>query len=173
MLTFKLKKKDAYDLSLVSSVIVRDKSESLDFKEVLHLQKAANDILSFIPDFSDAYDKISKEKSGLAEVANKKISEYKAEQLKNVDAKVNPEAYKKKVEEFTQMMVEETTLEAQKLITPQFDALYEGIGMDEVELSLEKDRLDVLVDNFEKYAKEKYTNKNRMIEVYEILKAAA
>lgn len=173
MPAFKIKKKDAYDLSLVASAIVKEKSADLDFKEIIHLQKGANDILSAIPDFSDAYEKISKEKQGLAEVANKKITDYKELNLKSVDSKVDPAGFKKKVEEYTQILVEEVKIEAEKLITPQFNALYDGVGNEEVEVKLDKDRLDVLVTNFEKYAKEKYTNPNRMIEVYELLKSAA
>lgn len=173
MKKFKLSKKDIYDLASVMASVVREQSEKLDFKEVIHLQKTVNQLISEIKDFSDEFDKISKDKQLLVEVSNKKISEYKQKLHKKADEKEEiDESYKEKLDNFVQIILDEANEQISKEISPQYDAIYSGIGENVVEIELSDDKYSILVINFEKYAKEKYTNKSKMVEIYETLVAA-
>lgn len=169
MKQFKIKSSDLHDLSSVVAVVVREQSEKLDFKEVISLQKSANLFTDLIKPFSEGYEKISKEKTELADLANKKISAYKEKLNKKADTEGFDEEYKKKVEVFVQECLEEAQEQIKESITPQYDALYSGVGSEEIEVKIEDDKLNLIVINFEKYAKEKYNNKSKMIEVYEAL----
>jgi len=173
MKIIKLEKRDVYDLASVISAIVKEQSEKLDFKEVLHLQKSAIYMLSEIKDFSDKFEDLAKEKNVYVKNANEKISAYKEKLNKDSDKSGEVDSnYKEKIDEFVQMVLEEAQAEIDKLIAPQYEELYKAFGIDTVELSFGEDPYNMIVINFEKYAKEKYTNKSRMVEVYEALISA-
>jgi hypothetical protein len=170
MKKFKLKKKDVYDLAYVVSSVVKDHSEKLDFKEVLHLQKMSNYFLDQIPDFKDKIEALSVEKDTYVKNANKKISAFKQELQKNTEKEgVLAPDFKEKLDFFVSSTLEDVQAEIDKELTPQYDALYKELGNEEVDLELEEEKHKMLVINFELYAKEKYTNKSRMVEVYEAI----
>lgn len=165
-----ISKKDAYDLAAVMATVVREQSEKLDFKEVIGLQKFVNYTLDIVKDFSDKYEEHLKEQKSLVDAANGKISSFKKKLMGSADKSGEvPEDYKEKVEAFVNLSLEELQTEIAEGINPKFTALNDGIGKDEVTLELEEERHKMLVINFEKFAKEKYTNKSKMVEVYEKL----
>lgn len=170
MKTITFAKKDVHDLSFVIASIVREKSDELDFKDIINLQKMVNYFLSVIPDFSKEHDKISDERNSLVEVANKKIAAFKQKLMKNVDkdGKVD-EKLNETVQTFVNTSLEEVQQDINATINPKYSELYKGLGSEEVTLEIEEEKLKMLVINFEKYAKEKYTNKSKMVEVYEKL----
>lgn len=173
MKTFKLKKSYVHDLCYVVATTIKEKSEKLDFKEVLHLQKAVNYMLDVVKDFSEALDKLNKEKEVFINNANTKIAAYKKSLQKKpeVEGQVD-EDYQKKLDAFVQGVLEDAQAEINAEIAPAFDKLYKELGAEEVELELDEEKMKMLVINFELYAKEKYTNKSAMVEVYEILISA-
>lgn len=170
MKKIKLPKKDIYDLASVLASIVREKSEELDFKEVINLQKTVNYLVSTVQDFSDKYEKIGKEKQSLVDVSNKKIASFKEKLQKTTekDGEIDKE-YKDKLDSFVQMVLDEANAHIAKEISPQYEELYGEFGNKEVEFELEEEKHSALVSNFEKHAKEKYVNKNSMVAVYETL----
>lgn len=163
-----LKKKDAYDLCLVMSTVVREQSEKLDFKEVLHVQKTINYILDGIKDFADAAEKLNKERNVYVENANRKIIAFKQKlaSASDKDATLD-DKYQKKVEIYVTNMLEEAKTEVEHEITPKNDELYKGIGLDDVSFEIEDEKHKMFVVTFEKYAKEKYNDKKAMVETYE------
>ena len=168
-----MQKRDVYDLASVMGAIVREQSEKLDFKEVLHIQKAVIYMLDEIKDFSDQFSKLDKEKQIYVKNANEKIGSFKKKlQTESGKTPEDVEKYKEKVEEFVQSVLEEAQTDIEKEITPQYDELYKVMGVEEVELTLDEDKHKMIVINFELFAKEKYTNKSRMVEVYETLISA-
>ena len=170
MKKIKLASKDAYELATVMAVTIREQSEKLDFKEVINLQKTVNYIISCVQKFSDGIDRINKDKQSLVEVSNKKISEFKNKLQTNSDKKGEiDEKYKEKLDVFVNLVLEEANEHIAKEISPQYEALYSGIGEEMAEFELEDEKQKILVINFEKYAKEKYNNKSKMVEVYESL----
>lgn len=172
MKKIKLAVKDTYELAAVMASIVREQSEKLDFKEIINLQKTVNYIVSCVQKFSDDFDKINKEKQLLVDVSNKKISEYKHKLQKDSDKTGElDENYKTKLDDFVKMVLDEANDHIAKEIAPQYEAIYAGIGSETVEFELEEEKHKILVINFEKYAKEKYTNKRSMVEVYESIVA--
>ncbi len=173
MKTFKLVKSDTYDLATVAALIVKDHSEKLDFKEVLHLQKMAIAMGESVKDYGEVYEKIAKDKDKFVANANKKIDDYKAKLQKdsNADGKL-PADYKEKLDAFVADMLKVAQSEIDSEIIPQYTELYKGLGAEIKETELENDKYDMLVINFEKYAKEKYNNKSRMVVVYEALISA-
>lgn len=170
MKTIKLAKKDVHDLAFVMASVVREKSEELDFKEIINLQKFVNYLLSVIPDFSKKHDDISAERTSLVEVANKKIASFKQKLMKNAekDGKIE-DNINEKITTFVNTSLEEVQQDISETITPKFVSLYSGMGAEEVDVEVEEEKLKMVVINFEKYAKEKYTNKSKMVEVYEKL----
>ena len=170
MKTFKLPNGDVYDLASVMASVVRENSDKLAFREVINLQKTVNTLVSSIQDFSDRFDKIGKEKQSLVDVSNKKIAEFK-DRLQNKtskDGEIDKE-YKEKLDSFVQMVLDEANTHIAKEIGPQYEELYGDFGKQEVECELDDDKMALLVANFEKYAKDKYINKNKMVAVYEVL----
>ena len=69
-------------------------------------------------------------------------------------------------------MLAQVRTDITKEVNPEFEKLYSTEGSKEVSLELSEENHKLLVINFELFAKEKYTNKNKMIEVYETLTAA-
>ena len=63
-------------------------------------------------------------------------------------------------------MTDDLNSEIRDVISPKFDELYDTIGKKEITFEVDEDTQKMLVDNFEKYAKKKYTNKSKMIDVY-------
>lgn len=172
MKKIKLSKKDIYDLASVVSVIVKEESKDLDFKEVIQLQKTVNDFVSCVQDFSDKIEKIEKEKQSLVEASNNKISEYKKKLQEKSDKKSEiDEKYKEKLDAFVQDILTEANTQIANEIVPQIEALYKGLGSDVMAVEIEEEKYKMLVINFEKYAKERYNNKSKMVEVYEALMA--
>lgn len=170
---FKLLKKDVYDLASVVANVVADNSDKLDFKEVLHLQKLANYLFSLIPDFSAKIDKLIAEKGVYVKNANEKIAAYKKTLSKETEESGTvDENYKERLDGYIQTTLEQVQADIVKEIQPEWDELYLTIGADSVEVDIDKEKYDYLVINFELYAKEKYTNKNKMVEVYEAITTA-
>lgn len=167
-----LKKKDAYDLSLVLGAIVNEQTPTLDFKDIIRLQKEANAIVASIKNFKDGYDVIVEERTQLGKIAQNKLSSFKEKEMKKVEKDGLDAGYKDRVEEYAKMVVDDLQNTINVDLQPKFDKLYSAIGEEEVKLEMEEDTLKATVDNFEKFAKEKYTNKSKMIEVYEALSSA-
>lgn len=172
MKTVTLKKKDAYDLSLVLGAIVNEQSSTLDFKDIIRLQKESNAIVSSIKNFKDEYDVISEERKQLGTIAQKRLASFKEKEMKKVEKDGVDTGYKDRVEEYAKMVVDDLQNTINVDLQPKFDKLYDTLGEEDVSLEMEEDTLKATVDNFEKYAKEKYTNKSKMIEVYEALSSA-
>jgi len=173
MKRFTLDKRDVYDLAMVVATVVKEQSEKLDFKEVLHLQKISNYLLSTIQDFKSKIENLSKEKDVYVKNANAKISEYKIQLHKKTEVEgVVDESYKNKIDSFVQEILEQAQAEIDKEITPQYEELYNVLGKERVDVEIEEEKHKMLVDKFELYAKEKYIDKSRMIEVYEALVSA-
>jgi len=165
-----LKNTDAFDLISVVSAVIKEQSEKLDFKEILQLQKQVNYMLEKTDGFVKALEALSAEKETYVTNANDKIQTYKAGlQKESEDAGEVDEKYKEKLEAFVSEKMEEIDADIKVEVGPKYDAMYEGIGNEEVELEFEEDKLKILVTNFELYAKEFYNNKTKMVEVYEIL----
>lgn len=164
-------KKDVYDLASVMGAVINEQTDKLDFKEILNLQKMVNYFVSTIQDFSDALTKISEEKNGYVKIANAKISEFKKKLQKEAEKKGMEESYKPKLDEFINMVLENTQNDVNEFIAPQYEKLYLSTGNDYVDLELEEEKHKLLVEKFALFAKEKYTNKNRMVIVYEALTA--
>jgi len=173
MKKFKLTQGDAYDLSMVMSMVIKEQSNKLTFKEILRLQKFVNYTLKEITDFSSKIDKINEEKAVFVENANKKIVKYREELQKSLpkDAE-SAEKLNTSVQEFVQTILKEAEIGVEGEINPKVESLYTVEGKVEKEFEVEEESHKVLVDAFELYAKEKYNNKNRMIEVYETLTSA-
>lgn len=172
MKQFTLNQSDVHDLSSVLGVIVQEQSDKLEFKEVIALQKAVNTMRDLISPFVTEFDKIGGEKNELVELANKKISSFKQKLAKKADDAEKGEDYKAKLDEFVQEVLEDAQNQIKESIAPQYDTLYNSLGKQVVVVKLEEDKLNLIVINFEKYAKEKYNNKSRMIEVYDALVGA-
>lgn len=172
MKKFKLIKSDVYDLASVLATVIREQSEKLDFKEVIGIQKSVNYFLGEIKDFADSFEEITKERNGYIEIANKKIEAFKQTLQKGAesDGKIDEE-YKAKLDVFVEMSLESTKAQIATEINPQMEALYLEIGKTEVEFELEDTKHKMVIDAFEKYAKEKYNDKKKMVLVYEILTA--
>ncbi len=170
MKKIKLLKRDAYDLAAVMSTVIRENSEDLDFKDVIHIQKGINYVLDSVKDLSDSFDKLTEERTQLLDVANKKISSFKRKLSEDSSKKneIDPD-YKKRVEEFVEFSLDDLKGQIETEISPKIEELYDTLGEEEIELEFEEDKLKTIVINFEKYAKEKYTNKRKMVEVYEAL----
>lgn len=174
MKKFKLDKRDVYDLAMVVATVVREQSAKLDFKEVLHLQKMSNYFLSTITDFSGKIDKLTADKDVYVKNANAKIASYKQKLHKSTEKEgIVDENHKEKLDVFIQEVLEEAQSEIDKDIAPQYEELYKSTGIESVDLELEDEKHKMLVTNFELFAKEKYTNKSRMVEVYESIISAS
>jgi len=168
-----LKTSDVYDLAGVVASIVKDQSAKLEFKEILKLQKMANYFLDTIKTFSEEFSRISKEQSVFVENANVKISAYKQKLHKESDKNGEfDDKYKEKLDAYVDDMLAQVRTDITKEVNPEFEKLYSTEGSKEVSLELSEENHKLLVINFELFAKEKYTNKNKMIEVYETLTAA-
>lgn len=163
-----LKKKDAFELSLAISAMVNNKSQDIDFKDIISLQKTSSDIKPLVKDYSDGIEQIENAKKDIVDAANNKITEYRAAQLK----RDLTGATKELMEEFTNTVLNETKAQVDKEIAPRYDKLNKEIGDKNVELELEEAKHKTLVDAFEKFGKDIYLNKEKMVEVYEVLNAA-
>ena len=172
MKTVTLKKKDAYDLSLVIGAIVNEQASTLDFKDIIRLQKEANAIVASIKNFKDGYDVIVEERTQLGKIAQNKLSVFKEKEMKKVEKDGLDAGYKDRVEEYTKMVVDNLQNQINEDLQPKFDKLYETAGNEDVALDMEEDTLKATVDNFALFAKEKYTDKSKMVEVYEVLSSA-
>lgn len=168
MKKFKLTKREAHDVSLVLATAVKEKATTMDFKEILQVQKFSNYLSSLCKDFADKSDEWNKQRAKYVENANKKISEFKQSLLKKseTDGELDPD-YKTKVDEFVQMTLSDVKTQIDEEITPEMKSLNEGLGAEEVEVELEESKHKMIIDAFEKYAKEYYTDKKIMIETYE------
>lgn len=165
-----LSKKNAHDLCLVMGTIVVEKSEKMDFKEVLHIQKTVNNILDLEKDFADEVKKIGKESKQYIDNANAKISAFREKLHSGIEkeGKID-EVTEKRIQNYVQAMLQEAQTEIEAEIVPQNKALHEGIGNDEFTFEIEDDKHKIFITNFEKYAKEKYNDKKAMVETYEKL----
>ena len=76
------------------------------------------------------------------------------------------------VEEYAKMVVDSLQNQINEDLQPKFDKLYETSGNEDVTLEIEEETLKSTVDNFALFAKEKYTDKSKMVEVYEVLSSA-
>lgn len=165
-----LKTKDVFDLASVMTVVLKDQSANLDFKEILKLQKSVNYMLSMIDEFAKKLESLAKEKETYVDTANEKIKTYKAGlQKESEDAGEVDDKYKEKLEVFVQDRMDEIDVDIRKEVGPKYDELYAGLGDADTNLEFEEEVLKILVSNFELYAKELYNNKTKMVEVYEIL----
>ena len=166
MIAIKLKKREAFDLALVLGSIVAEESEKLEFKEIIKLQTLATSIKNSAKDFTDVYEALSKERDGLIEILQSKISSFRKTQLeKNKDGELD-ENFKETVDSYAGAMTADLQAQLKDGIGKKFDELYDGIGESEMSFEVENDVHTILVDNFEKYAKKRYTNKSKMIDVY-------
>ncbi len=170
MKTIKLTKREAHDVSLVLTTTVKEKAGSMDFKEILQVQKFANSLLAGVKDFADKSDEWNKQRAKFVENANKKISEFKQSIMKTSEKnKELDESYKEKVDDFVQITLADVKTQIDEEITPAMKELNEGLGKEEVSFELEESKHKMVIDVFEKYAKEYYTDKKIMIETYEKL----
>lgn len=166
MIAIKLKKREAFDLSLVLGSIVAEESDKLEFKEIIKLQTLSTSIKNAVKDFLDVYEEISKERDGLVSILQKKIDTFRKAQLdKNKDGELD-ENFKETVDSYAGAMMADLQAQLKDTTGKKFDELYEGIGESDVSFEVENDVHTMLVDNFEKYAKKRYTNKSKMIDVY-------
>ena len=172
MKTVTLKKKDAYDLSLVLGAIVNEHSAIIDFKDIIRLQKEANSIVSDIKNFADEYELIAKDRQQLGEIAQKKLSAFKEKEMKKSEKDGVDTGYKERIEDYSKMVVDELQGQINRDLQPRFEKLYSTIGEETASIEMEDDTYKATVDNFTLFAKEKYTNKSKMVEVYEALSSA-
>ena len=161
-----LKKRDAFDLSLVLTNIVSEKSKELEFKDIIALQKVVSYIKPTVKDYSERSENIDEAKKAILQAANGKIQEYRSEQLKKPEF---TESIKSAVEEFSNSVLEDTKEQVNKEIDPMYKELLATIGEETVELEFEEKQHTLVLANFEKFAKDIYLNKERMVEVYECL----
>lgn len=170
MKTFKLTKREAHDVALVLGTTVREKAADMDFKEILQVQKFSNYLMSLCKDFGDKSDEWNKQRAKFVENANKKISEFKQSIMKKSEKnKELDESYKERVDEFVQSTLADVKTQIDEEITPEMKALNEGLGAEEVSVEIEDSKHKMIIDVFEKYAKEYYTDKKIMVETYEKL----
>lgn len=162
-----LKNEDAYDLSLVVSSIVNENAEELNFKEIIRLQTLVAEIRTVADDFIKKYDAISAERKGLIEIMQKKIKAFRKSKMD--DGKEIDKDFNETVESYARALTEDLNSEIMDEISPKFNELYDGIGKNEISFELEDETKTILVDNFEKFAKKKYTNKSKMIDVYKAI----
>lgn len=169
MKTFTLKKKDAYDLFLVFQSIVNQKAPEMMFADILKTQKFANSIKSSAQDFADAVEKIDEEKNGLIKAANLKIADYRATAMQ----KEFSEEVKKNIDTYVSEIYSDVHGAAQRDVQPKYDELYKALGDEDASIAIPEGSESIVTDSFEKYAKEFYNNKSRMVEVYEKIVSAA
>lgn len=173
MKKFKIKKKDAYDLQSVLADVVVTNSDTLDFKDILTLQKTANEMKIKCGDFAEKQEEYTKESTELAKIAQKRIENFKETLISDVRKTKDVSKYNESVEAFSAMELDTVRLQIAESIQPKLDVLYEKEGVEEIEIELEESKMKVIVDNFEKFGNKKYTNKSKMIEVYDILSNAS
>lgn len=172
MKKFKLIKSDIYDLASVLATVIREQSEKLDFKEVIGIQKSVNSFLAEIKDFADKFEEITKERNDYIEIANKKIEAFKQTLQKGAEKEGQIDAgYQTKLDDFVKMSLEATKEQIAEEINPQMEELYSKIGKEEVELELDDEKHKLVLSSFERFAKEKYNDKKKMVFVYETLTA--
>ncbi len=164
-----LKKRDAFDLAIVLSNIINEKSKEIDFKDIIGIQKIVSGFKPMLKDYSDAAEVIDEARKNLITVANKKIQDYRTEQFGKADF---DEKNKAAVEEFSNVVLEDAKSQVNNNITPMYEALHSGIGEQNMDIELEEKQHTLVVANFEKFAKDIYLNKERMVEVYEALSSA-
>ena len=165
MKTLKLKTKDAYDLFLVVSGIINGKASELEFKDIISLQKSASSVRDNISDFIKKSEEIDKDKNDLIKIANKKISEFREKQLKQEFT----EETKKTMDAFIENILADAQQQVQLEISPKVEKLYDKDGAVEISVEMEDNKHKLLVETFEKFAKELYNNKAKMVEMYEAL----
>lgn len=168
-----LKKRDAFDLFLVVSSILRDESNDIEFKDVIKLQKSIDAIKVSADNFFTKHDEISELRDKLLKAAQSRINAYKEKAIEESREKGDAAEYKEKIDAFAAVEMDSLSLQVNEEITPSLNTLYETVGEEDTAVTLEDDQLKVLVDNFEKHAKSKYTSKSRMTIVYEALTKSA
>ena len=173
MHTIKLKKREAFDLALVLGSIVGEESEKMEFKEIIKLQTLATNIKDVVvKDFTDPYEAITKERDEHIKILQKKIDAFRKSQLdKNKDGDLDP-TFKETVDSYAGAMTADLQSLLKETTGVKYDELYDGIGETECSFEVETDVKTMLVDNFEKHAKKRYTNKSKMIEVYNSIVAS-
>lgn len=164
-----IKNEDAYDLALVIGSIVNEHSEVLNFKEIVKLQMLVTKIRSVSDEFLSEYNKINLEREELLKSAQKKIASFKKSKIgdgKDIDIDSDFESI---VNNYVTAITEDLNSQIKDEIAPKFDELYKSIGKKDIHFELEDDVKEMLVDNFEKFAKTKYTNKSKMLDVYQAI----
>lgn len=169
MKDIQVKKRDAFDLYLVTSSILRENSEKMEFKDVIKLQRVTDIIKESAVNFHTEYDKVQELKEKLLKAAQTRIDSYKKVKIEETRESSDAAGYKAKIDAFAAVEVDSMNLQINEEITPALTTIYEGIGEEETSFKLEDDQHRVLLDSFEKHAKEKYTSKSRMTIVYDAL----
>jgi len=167
-----INKSDAYDLSIVLSQISHENAETLEFQDIITLEVAASSINGANDGFVKKYEAISSEQTKLVEVAREKVASFKKKHIKKAEDGTIDEDFSKVIEAYTNEMTVDLQVQIKDNIQPRFDELYETTGKGDVEIEMEESIVKTVVDNFEKFAKTKYTNKKKMAEVYKVLSEA-
>lgn len=148
-------------------------TRSLDFKEIILVQKTKDDFVKSIEDYAKKYDKLQEQITTIIEISNKKISEFKIEMFEKADKKDGkiPDDYRSKLESFIEMTQEDAKKEIDKEINPSIDKLYEKEGDKEVDLELSDDKYKILVKVFEENSSILFKRKDKMVLIYDAILA--
>lgn len=173
MKKFTLKTQELHDLALVCSGIVNDKSKDLPFDHIVKMQNTADTLFEAVGDFAKRYDSLTDLRRDMLKKAQDKIVVFQDKVLKEQEenGKVD-ENYKAVVNQFSVDTMKSANRKISEELSDKFTELYDKDGSKEVEVSIADDKLDILIENFEKFAKDLYKSKKAMVDVYEVLTKA-
>ena len=158
-----LNQQEWHDLSIVLKDIIAKNSTDIEFKDIILVHKAIEEIYEANKEYSDKSYAITKQRDELLKVAQTKIDSTRAELKKKY-----PED-DEKVSAGLAPIVKELQDQLADEVVPQFNALNEESTDLEIELS--EDKHKAIVSVFEAHAKDKYNNKSAMVTTYEKLTA--
>ena len=149
-------------------------TRSLDFKEIVLVQKTKDNLVDSISSFVEKYNAIVIQRDSIVESANKKIASFKSEMLEKADKKEGkiPEDYQMKVASFVTMANENALAEINKEINPAIEKLFEKEGKDMVDVELPDDKYKILMKVFEEHSSDLFQKKEKMVLIYDTLSAA-
>lgn len=165
-----LKTRDAHDLAMVLESVVNQRSTAIDFKQIVQLQNTVDILLVNLVVFNTEFVKLMTQKSKILKTFNDKIIAFKSEILAGSEkSKKVKEGYLENINAFVKDMTLNAQAEIDKELGASLKKLYDEEGEKETEIEIADEKVKLIVEILEKFGKDFYNNKKKMVEVYQIL----
>lgn len=162
---------DARRLTELVQEIARGHTKNMDFKKVIMLQKAANDLVDTNRAYIDTYNSIMSRRQSIIDIGHQKVEDYRKELIDShsKNGKMD-EKLAQQFNDFQQNVVESVNSEIRSDVVPLVSELAKKEGALELQFTLSEDKNSAVVEAIETFSLDHTNDTKWVTRVYDILR---